>query len=386
MFINFWYPAEWSHNLTDKPIKLRMLGQDFVLFRDGDGTARCLSNTCIHRGASLAGGRLKGDCIECPYHGWQFDGDGRCRRIPSLGTKARIPARARIDAYPTDERYGLVFAFLGDLPEEQRPPIMDVPEFGHPDWHAHSEDRVTQLEYRRAQENALDPAHNEFVHPTHGFSGTRDDYFVPQLDVQDTEWGCGFITTYFAPPLKDKKMSAASGRSENAVIEAGTFVEGPTTLCTKIHPTAETAMHQYAFKTPIDEFSYRSFLLQMRNFLITDEHDGRFKERNQVVADQDREVLSVINPTMTPEQMGVEFFMPADKAIARYREYFKDWEARGWRIDVTEATRNRKRVAYAIPSPGRRRQPKGWILDPVPMLPSTSTGIDQLDADAAGQA
>jgi hypothetical protein len=181
-------------------------------------------------------------------------------------------------------------------------------------------------------------------------------------------------------------MSAASGRSENAVIEAGTFVEGPTTLCTKIHPTAETAMHQYAFKTPIDEFSYRSFLLQMRNFLITDEHDGRFKERNQVVADQDREVLSVINPTITPEQMGVEFFMPADKAIARYREYFKDWEARGWRIDVTEATRNRKRVAYAIPSPGRRRQPKGWILDPVPMLPSTSTGIDQLDADAAGQA
>lgn len=179
-------------------------------------------------------------------------------------------------------------------------------------------------------------------------------------------------------------MEAATGRTKPAVIEAGTFVEGPTTLCTKIHPTAESFMHQYGFKTPIDEYSYRSFLLQMRNFLITDEHDGRFKERNEVVAGQDREVLSVINPTITPETMSGEFFMPADKAIARYREYFKDWEARGWRIDLAEVKRNRKRVAYAIPSPARRIQPKGWILDPVPLRPAGEVAAERLEADAAG--
>ena len=207
---------------------------------------------------------------------------------------------------------------------------------------------------------------------------------MPKLEVQDTEWGCGFVTTYYSPPLEDKKMKAATGRARNAVIEAGTFVEGPTTLCTKIHPTADSFMHQYGFKTPIDEFSYRSFLLQMRNFLITDEHDGRFKERNEVVAGQDRDVLSVIHPTITPETMSGEFFMPADKAIARYREYFKDCEARGWRIDMAKVERNRKRVAYAIPSPARRAQPKGWILDPVPLLPAGSEVAEQFDADAAG--
>ena len=122
----------------------------------------------------------------------------------------------------------------------------------------------------------------------------------------------------------------------------------------------------------------------MRNFLVSDEHDGRFKERNQVVADQDREVLSVINPTITPETMSGEFFMPADKAIVRYREYFKDWEARGWRIDIAEVNRTRKRVAYAIPSPGRRAQPKGWILDPVPMRSATGLAIDRREVDAAG--
>ena len=58
MYINFWYPAEWSKDLQDEPVKVRMLGQDFVLFRDSQGNAHCLSNTCIHRGASLAGGRV----------------------------------------------------------------------------------------------------------------------------------------------------------------------------------------------------------------------------------------------------------------------------------------------------------------------------------------
>ena len=128
MFINFWYPTIVSSELTDQPVKRRMLGLDFVLFRDSDGVARCLSNTCVHRGGSLAGGKIKNGCVECPYHGWQFDGDGRCQRIPSLGPDARIPSRARVDAYPTQERYGLVFAFLGDLPAEERPPLLHIAE------------------------------------------------------------------------------------------------------------------------------------------------------------------------------------------------------------------------------------------------------------------
>ena len=118
MFINFWYVAGRADEISDQPLKRRMLGQDFVLFRDRQGKAHCLSNTCVHRGGSLAGGKVKGDCVQCPYHGWEFNGDGVCQRIPSLGSQAGIPARARVDAYPTEERYGLVFAFLGDLPEE----------------------------------------------------------------------------------------------------------------------------------------------------------------------------------------------------------------------------------------------------------------------------
>lgn len=70
MFINFWYAAERSEDLTDTLVKVHMLGQNFILFRDSSGQAHCLSNVCTHRGGSLAGGKMRGDCVECPYHGW----------------------------------------------------------------------------------------------------------------------------------------------------------------------------------------------------------------------------------------------------------------------------------------------------------------------------
>jgi phenylpropionate dioxygenase-like ring-hydroxylating dioxygenase large terminal subunit len=369
MFINFWYPAEWSDQLVDAPMRLRMLGQDFVLFRDSDGVAHCLSNTCIHRGGSLAGGKQRGDRVQCPYHGWEFDGDGRCRRIPSLGPEAKIPARARVDAYPTQEKYGIVFAFLGDLPVEERPPIMDIPEYGQSGWRVTTQDRRSGVDYQRQVENGLDPAHNEFVHPTHGFSGSREEYRVPELRIEEDEWSSGFITKYFAPPLKDEQMKLASGRSENAIIEAGTIHHGPSAICTRIHPTSEVFIHQHGFKVPIDEDETRTFLVQTRNFLLEPEHDGRFLERNDVVAGQDAEVLADLNPPLTPETSRHEFMLPADEAVVRYRDKLAAWEARGWRIDAAAAARNQRRVAYAIPSPARRERPAGWVLDPVPMLP-----------------
>jgi hypothetical protein len=71
---------------------------------------------------------------------------------------------------------------------------------------------------------------------------------------------------------------------------------------------------------------------------------------------------------LTPEKNTSEFFTPADKPIALYREKLKRWEQRGWRIDVDTVDRDQRRVAYAIPCPARR-ETKGWVLDPVPLRP-----------------
>ena len=119
MFINFWYPAEQASALGQKPVRVRMLGQNFVLFRDSAGVAHCLSNVCLHRCGSLGDGWVRNDRVVCPYHGWEFNGSGQCERIPSLGpVQPAITTRARVDAYPVQEKYGLVFVFLGDPPED----------------------------------------------------------------------------------------------------------------------------------------------------------------------------------------------------------------------------------------------------------------------------
>ena len=83
MFTNVWYVAARSEDLEDGPLKVTMLGCDFVLHRTKEGVT-CLSNVCPHRGASLADGKPQEDgTLACPYHGWQFNGSGKCTLIPS---------------------------------------------------------------------------------------------------------------------------------------------------------------------------------------------------------------------------------------------------------------------------------------------------------------
>ena len=367
MFINFWYPAGRSDELDDEPRKVRMLGQDFVLFRDANGAAHCLSNTCCHRGGSLSGGKVIGQCIQCPYHGWQFDGGGECRKVPSLGPGGKIPPRARIDAYPTEERYGLIFAFLGDLPEAERPTIMDIPEYGEEGWRATIQHFEWNFDYKRSIENGIDPGHNEFVHPTHGFSGEREDYSVGPLRLTETEWGTGFFNDVYAPPLPEKKMQQASGRTEAGVIEAGTGHHGISMVWTYIHPTPEMKIHQYLYEAPVDAENTSLWLINLRNFLLEPEHDERVMERNQYVAFQDRDILTQVHPTVTPPTNTKEIFLPADLPIGRYRERIAEWQARGWRIDVDQVARSGSQVAYAIPSPARQTT-KGWALDAIPLI------------------
>ena len=374
MYINFWYVAGRSTEINDAPVKRSMLGQDFVLWRDSSGVVHCLSNTCCHRGGSLAGGRIRNDEVQCPYHGWQFAGDGRCTKIPSLGRDATVPGRARVDSYPTAEKYGLVFAFLGDLPEEERCPIMDIAEYrgDKPDagWAATIQHFDWDFDFQRSMENGIDGAHNEFVHPTHGYSGDRDDIRIPVEDYRwvDTEWDTGFFSSRRAPPLAEAKMREASGRHEDAVVTGGTGHHGVSMIWTLIHPTEKMSIHQYLFETPIDAGRTSLYLVNLRNFLTDASDDQRMMERNEVVALQDREILYAVRPVLTPLTRVKEFFTPSDAAIGKYRDKLKAWEDRGWRINTDEVNRNRMKVAYAIPSPARRDH-KGWILTPVPLWP-----------------
>jgi phenylpropionate dioxygenase-like ring-hydroxylating dioxygenase large terminal subunit len=370
MFINFWYVACESSELTfgaKRPLKAMMLGHNFALWRDTNGEVQCVSDTCSHRGGALGDGRVRGDCIECPYHGWTFNGDGSCVRLPSLGPDAKIPARTRVDAYPVEEKYGLVHVFLGDLPASKRPPIIDMPEYDDPDWHFLPLKMDWNIDYKRSVENTMDPAHNEFTHVTHGFLGVNEDYHVEKIKLKDTQWGTGFMNPMFAPPLPQQEMHAASERSGDEWAEAGSGNHGPNVTWTYIHISDKAWMHGAAFHTPIHEKLDRIYVIFGRNYMQDPKYDKTFEDRGLFVAGEDRYVLEPVHPVLTPRASNHEFLVPADKAIARYREFCQDWEDRGWLIDVKKFRADYDSVAYAIPSPARSKG-KGWVLPAVPTV------------------
>ena len=105
MLKNFWWPIEFSHEVKNKPMSVTCIGQKFVLWRDGSGEVHLLNDMCVHRGGSFAIGWLTEDrnSVVCPYHGWEFGGDGACTKIPAHPQRG-IPKKARVDSYRSEER------------------------------------------------------------------------------------------------------------------------------------------------------------------------------------------------------------------------------------------------------------------------------------------
>jgi phenylpropionate dioxygenase-like ring-hydroxylating dioxygenase large terminal subunit len=115
----YWQPIAESARLRDLPQKVRVLGEDLVLFRDRTGRPGLLYPRCMHRGTTLYYGRVEEQGIRCCYHGWLFDVEGRCLDQPCEPEGGRHRGEARQPWYPVEERYGLVFAYLG--PPEKKP-------------------------------------------------------------------------------------------------------------------------------------------------------------------------------------------------------------------------------------------------------------------------
>jgi nitrite reductase/ring-hydroxylating ferredoxin subunit len=172
---NGWFAVGWSKDLVTGDVKsIHYLGEDLVLFRTRSGEARVLDAYCAHLGAHLGeGGRVIGDTVRCPFHGWQYDGDsGQCVHIPYC---EKIPERARVRAWPVQEKNGLTFVWYHD---EGKPPAWDFPQMPELSDSAWSEPRTFEAELpahvQDTHENNNDPVHFHFVH---GMMG------VPESDI-----------------------------------------------------------------------------------------------------------------------------------------------------------------------------------------------------------
>lgn len=371
LFTNVWYVAARSEDLTDKPLKVRMLGRDFALYRDSRGQAVCLSNVCCHRGASLAQGKCHGDdTLACPFHGWRFNPEGRCTLVPSAADPAGdIPAAARVDAYPTREQYGLVWTFLGDRPEEAHPPF-EMPEFGHPDWRMVTFEDSWKANLHVAKWVDLDQVH---LHIVHGIPLNEDNPSRPSS--HQVEWTDNGFRTHLVshpPPRQGSWGSLRTGRPQ--VNSHLSFYVPGFTLYGRIDigmPGSNFVNAFYSMHTPIDEENTRLFLIAFRNFMLEPDKDKDHLNRNLANVYQDKAIAEGHMPKRIPD---VPVF-PAiaidreDLLLRSYWQLMMELRQRGWELDRLALDDLERRGDYrVIPSPGRRAEPENWVHRPVPLL------------------
>lgn len=153
-----WHPIAWSGDLKRKPIAAVVLNQDVVAFRDETGVPHVMVDRCPHKGVKLSPGRCTKNGIECPYHGWIFNGNGEVVFIPSLAEGDKKP-QCRIPRYTTVEQQGTVWFTFSDEPYEPQPPM----------WHFYENHSFTTIidmdcEYVRLMENLVDNPHAGYIH------------------------------------------------------------------------------------------------------------------------------------------------------------------------------------------------------------------------------
>lgn len=159
-----WYPVVWSDRIGHELSRHVVLAQPIVIYRLENGEIAALRDACPHRLAPLSLGKLRGDNIECGYHGMTFDCTGKCVVIPGQDI---IPGTARVRAYPVEEKYGLVWIYMG-APENADPKkIFHLPQHGASGWRSVQGDTLRiECNYLSLCDNLLDPAHVTFVHTT----------------------------------------------------------------------------------------------------------------------------------------------------------------------------------------------------------------------------
>ena len=189
----FWHPVYHSADL--KPgtaTAIRIMGEDFTLYRGETGTPFVVGAECPHRRMRMHVGWVKGDAIRCFYHGWTFRGDGQCieqpPERPSFCHKVKMPA------FPTQDYLGLVFAYFGPLDAAgQPPPLPRYPDFEADDVQLFYDSYTRACHFFNNLENGADKAHIGFVH--HDASASWDeDADGPRISAEETSWGAAIHT------------------------------------------------------------------------------------------------------------------------------------------------------------------------------------------------
>lgn len=256
----FWQPVFCSYELPrGRAVPIRILGEDFTLYRGASGNPYLVGFRCAHRGTQLSAGWVEEDCLRCFYHGWKYDGAGQCVEQPA--EPKPFADKVRIASYAVKEYLGLIFAYLG---RGEAPPFNRYPKLENPAF------TLDTLRYDRICnffnniDNSLDNAHVRFVHRRHR-DAARDHVVQgdPVITVEETEWGIkrdvrypdgAQVVAYFGMP----NINYVNGQVVDSEIKRADVL---------------------LFKVPADEDSHVHF--EVRAIPLTGSHAREWLERRR---------------------------------------------------------------------------------------------------------
>lgn len=194
----YWQPILLSSELAEHdcpPVRLRLLGEDLIAFRDSEGMIGMVDAFCPHRRAPMFFGRNEECGLRCVYHGWKFDRHGNCTDMPSEPAGTPLQAKVKIKAYPAVEKAGVIWVYMG--PKEKMPPPPDYEWMRAPETHRFVSKTFEQCNYLQALEGGLDTAHSSFAHNNDigNRNMPRNLDTAPRLDVELTDYGYRYIST-----------------------------------------------------------------------------------------------------------------------------------------------------------------------------------------------
>jgi phenylpropionate dioxygenase-like ring-hydroxylating dioxygenase large terminal subunit len=163
----YWIPALLSRELPQPdgdPMRVRILGEDLVAFRDTGGKVGVIRNNCPHRGASLFFGRNEESGLRCVYHGWKFATDGTCVDMPNEPAESDFKHKVTAVTYPTRERNGVVWVYMGSSGQGGPPPLPDLEWNLVPESHVYLSKRVADSNWVQTLEGEIDSSHSGFLH------------------------------------------------------------------------------------------------------------------------------------------------------------------------------------------------------------------------------
>jgi phenylpropionate dioxygenase-like ring-hydroxylating dioxygenase large terminal subunit len=333
---NAWYVAAWADELANGRLLARtILREPIVLYRKSDGNVAALQDRCPHRFAPLHMGKIvRGDCIQCPYHGLEFDSSGACVLNPH-GTK-NIPPRAHVRSYPVTEKHKAIWIWMG----EQSPDRAKVPDFSVldnvPERHATKRDRITiHANYELIIDNLLDLSHTSFLHDgILGNSDTveseitveqdRDDVIVSRYAGNATAPGLFAILMPSTPERVDKFTRMRWMPPGNLRLLTGICMPGAI-------PESGTGYHAIHMLTPESDKTTHYFFTAVRfNVLTADDQLNAqiqdkisttrrfaFEEQDAPVIEAQQEMIEAARTPVDPVILAIDVGPVRYKQILR---------------------------------------------------------------------